>query len=414
MTPTITPFFVVDRPISLEIIKGLRVPKDKSIGLMAHANTTSQFRKAFKAYSKAQTIKMCDSAIFDANRRGYKELFERYQEMGANYGVMIDVISDTRGTLLSAEKALAAYNSKLHGFRLVGVAQGRSADEYIECYRGLRNLGLNHIAVGGLLQRRTRTARYMNVGDEELMRNVLRRIKNEFDPTWLFALGCLHPSRLPLFKELNVWGDYKGWIFEYEKKDETLAETVSLLKNNHLQHAAPRFRSSQTGIALTDVLIRRGKKLSERRRAHNDLLNAKRTLRDFTAQALNIVAENNPDDGHLLRPLRARALLGCAEQNLIVRCLARSGVSTKRASVIYNLAKNTRDKKDRLIKLDNALSSCNRELLEVLQRTIACRLIDSNLRDIAGSASGILSVTEQAHRIGQVRLYIESKILRQL
>ena len=70
--------------------------------------------------------------------------------------------------------------------------------EYLDCYKKLQQLGIMHIAVGGLLQKRDRSARYLQVHDEDLMRRILSAVRETFNPTWLFALGCLHTSRLPV------------------------------------------------------------------------------------------------------------------------------------------------------------------------------------------------------------------------
>ena len=74
---------------------------------MAHANTSQNFRNAFRDYSHQRVVKMCDSAIFDERRdkTSYADLYARYEEMGADYGVMIDVLRDSDATLKSASKA---------------------------------------------------------------------------------------------------------------------------------------------------------------------------------------------------------------------------------------------------------------------------------------------------------------------
>lgn len=221
------PFFVVDRPISLHILSGLEIPPGKRIGLMARANTSQRFRQLFRDFpahgiEHHQVVKMCDSAIFERERLRYEELFSAYEQMGADYGVMIDAWQDALKTLESARRALEVYDPGRHHFRLVAVAQGRTVSDYLSSYEKLRRLGFRYIAVGGLLQKRERSARYSSVANERLMREVLIRIKSEHKPDWLFALGCLHPSRLPFFKELGVWADYKGWLFQYRKRDETV------------------------------------------------------------------------------------------------------------------------------------------------------------------------------------------------
>ncbi len=80
-------------------------------------------------------------------------------------------------------------------------------------------MGFKYIAVGGLLKKLENTARYTRVRDESFLFNVLKTIRDKYPDDWLFVLGCYHPKRHEMFNELNVFGgDYKGWIFNYEKK----------------------------------------------------------------------------------------------------------------------------------------------------------------------------------------------------
>lgn len=249
------PFLVVDRPASLRIIKGAN-SKGK-IGLMSHANTTPLFRKLFKSYPcgedlchaidpsgktkcnvdfdasrcevaqaiKQNTSKICDCGMFtkDGIQYGYPELFRIYDDMDADYGIMLDVFRDKDATIASARSAIEIYKQKQHNFRLVLVAQGNSVDEYLTCYDALKQLGGEYIAIGGLLQRVENTVRYVQVRSETDMQDVLKKVREKFDPKWLFALGCYHPKRHKLFEELGVWGsDYKGWIFQYKKREQLI------------------------------------------------------------------------------------------------------------------------------------------------------------------------------------------------
>jgi hypothetical protein len=230
------PFFVVDRPISLQIIQGVKVPNDRKIGLLAHANTSANFRRLFREYPSANVIKMCDSAIFHSNRdrTTYAELFSRYEEMGADYGVIMDVLRDPSNTLESAAEALKVYSKDQFSFELVGVAQGRNVEEFLTCYEGLVGMGYEHIAIGGLLHKHGDHAPYHSVKDEGLLKDVLSEVRSKFNPSWLFVLGCLHPSRLALFTDLRVWGDYKGWIFEYRTRDDLSRAAPGGLTRLHL------------------------------------------------------------------------------------------------------------------------------------------------------------------------------------
>jgi hypothetical protein len=246
MTNHIIPFFVADRPASLLILKGvfLKYPSIK-VGIMTHAFTSKNMWQMFKNFPynvpllyenkvllkyddllAENLIKMTDSGVFSKNGCNieYEELYERYNRMGTNFGIMIDVFRDARETIKSAEMALRIYekNQKKYKFKLVAVAQGNTLGEYLECYEKLSR-NFEFVAVGGLLKKLENSARFVRVRDEKFMYQVLSSIKKEFKPNWLFALGCYHPSRHKRFEEIGVWGsDYKGWIFNYKLKRQLI------------------------------------------------------------------------------------------------------------------------------------------------------------------------------------------------
>jgi hypothetical protein len=258
------PFLVADRPISLSIIKGISLPPGAKIGILTQAATTSpQFQEIYAQYPFAtkvvypngqpidsviadRTVKMVDSGVFGKNgcKLTYDELFRAYDAMNAEYGIIIDSLRNAKKTLESAKEAMRTYRKAKHRFELVGVAQGKTASQYYQCYDALQRLGFDHIAIGGLLQKRENTVRYVHVRCKELMDEVLRGVRERFDPEWLFALGVFHPGRLDMFVEHGVWGsDYKGWIFNYEKKEKV----IELIQEGKL--------ATQARVALKDLKI---------------------------------------------------------------------------------------------------------------------------------------------------------------
>lgn len=217
---------------------------------MTHALTSDNFRSLFANYpygmvtnetnrtesgTVKNVIKMCDSGIFSSNRKQmtYEELFNRYDEMNADYGIMIDYLLDKEKTLDSAKKAVSLYEEGKYKFQLVLVAQGKTVDEYLDCYTKLSCLGIQHIAIGGLLRKTQNSARYIQLGDENLFERLLCRIRNDFNPKWLFTLGVYHPSRHGLIKNYGVFGaDYKGWIFNYKHRREQIFELFQYIMEN--------------------------------------------------------------------------------------------------------------------------------------------------------------------------------------
>lgn len=257
------PFFVVDRPISLEILREVMLKHSSiKIGLMTHALTSGNFVEKFNKFPldkevgddeeelSQNLIKMSDSGIFNKNgcNLTYEELFRKYEMLGVKYGIIIDTLKDAKKTIESALKGLRIYksNREKYHFKLVAVAQGRNLDEYMKCYQKLQE-HFEYIAVGGLLKKIENSARYVRVRDENFMYKVLTTIKKDYSPEWLFALGCYHPSRHKKFDEIGVWGsDYKGWIFNYTPRLEVLLELNRKLKAYELNNGV--------GMYFRDVL----------------------------------------------------------------------------------------------------------------------------------------------------------------
>ena len=232
------PFFVVDRPVSLEILKGFFAESlGKKFGILTHAFTSKNFRKKFRNFPfetplkyvglvdskelnekiSQNILKFVDSGIFLQKRISYEELFEAYQFLNADYGVIVDFLNDKEKTLHSAEEAIRFYRKGKWSFKLVGVAQGRTIDEYLECYENLVRLGYKYIALGGLLKRNG-NSNYIRLSCEKFLKDLLISVKKEFSPDWIFTFGIYNPKRHALLESLGVWGaDYKGWIFEYEE-----------------------------------------------------------------------------------------------------------------------------------------------------------------------------------------------------
>lgn len=231
------PFFVVDRPVSLNILDYCEIcGRNEYFGLMTHAYTSKNFQALFREFGSGyeNIVKACDSGVF--TKKGcmlnYESLFKIYDNMDVNYGIMIDFLNDKDETIKSAAKAVDIYENEKHDFTLVGVAQGNNITEYLDCYEELRSLGFKRIAVGGLLKKNINSARYVKVKNEAFLKDVLKAIKDSYGyKEWLFALGCYHPKRQALFDELNIYGaDYKGWILNYKTPKKILE-----MKNNELK-----------------------------------------------------------------------------------------------------------------------------------------------------------------------------------
>lgn len=284
----VIPFFVVDRQASLEILKGFFAehPKHK-FGLLTHAFTSEEFKKKFREFPYSTKLKYIDtkneelvnkiiednvtkfgdSGIFETNRVvPYEKLFDTYSYLKVNYGAIIDFYKDKNLTLESAGEAIKVYRKGGYTFRLVGVAQGSSFDEYLSCYEELVKMGYKYIAVGGILKRNG-NSNYLRVSSNEFLARVLHTIREKFDPNWIFVFGAYNPKRTKILLENSVWGaDYKGWLFEYE-------EDYSFAKDYLEQYHVPINRKKQ----ILEVLEK--------------YVNTKRRMRYLTSKKMKVDTE---------------------------------------------------------------------------------------------------------------------------
>lgn len=317
-----TPFFVADRQASLRILSGLRIPQGKNMGIMTHANTSEPFKLAISQFPcfdiencvisggkcrfdgmlsrcrigrelKEKTCIVCDSGVFQkhgSKSLTYEELFEEYEKMGAHYGIIMDVLKNRSKTIDTAREAINIYETAKRSFKLIGVAQGKTAKEYLECYKELQNLGYEHIAIGGMLKRRRNSARYVNVRKESILNRVLRNIR-KYDPDgWIFTLGCYSPGRHSIFLENSIFGaDYKGWIFNYNGHSP---------KRGNRRSSESRYRQVRSFIE-DEIISKPQKWRSDHRLLIIPCSKAKRVFRG-PAQAISMY------DGPLYRMLRNR------------------------------------------------------------------------------------------------------------
>ncbi len=213
---SLTPIFVADRPVSLEILSGLDEHKGE-FGILAHAFTTDNFKKKFNEFSIAKW-KIGDSGIYQGKDIPYEQLFSEYLKMGVTHGIIKDYYRDPERTMESAKRAIEEYHSLNYHryFKLVGVAQGRNPDEYLESYVKQKEMGYEMVAIGGLLDKVQNHVRMVRIKKEDTLREILLKIRGKYPDDDLFPLGAFSRSRIGMFKEIGVWAsDYKGWIFRY-------------------------------------------------------------------------------------------------------------------------------------------------------------------------------------------------------
>lgn len=348
------PFFVADRPMSLRILKGLNL-KDYpgvKIGIMAHANTTDNFQKALRNYPcedlercdaigakpcpyktdkkrlqcshrqliEERTVKMCDSGVFtkEGAMLSYEELFAAYDYMNVNYGIMIDVLHDAQPTIDSALEAKKAYEPYKDKFKLVVVAQGKTEQEYLDCYDKLQHLGFKNIAIGGLLRRNKNTVRYVKVRSNELLFNILERVREEHSPDWLFALGCLNPNRVEQLDELNVWADYKGWIFKYQKRNQSLNSCLDEFITNHCS-ASDDYADTQAMITLKKNISQRNNLIVKQKNISKKLYQGKKEVREKLKNIFDFLASGEFISTASFAKIINRGFFSNQEEQIIIK-----------------------------------------------------------------------------------------------
>ncbi len=271
------PFFVVDRQMSLEILKYCEIDKlPFKIGLMGHANTSKNFQQEFRNFKAPNIVKMCDSGVFTKDGcipENYTDLFTIYENMHASYGIIIDTIKNSTATIESAKEAISVYNQSTYNFKLVGVAQGSNLDDYLSCYQRLKDIGYTYIAIGGLLKKNINSARYVKVENEGFLKEVVESIRRKYPNDWLFLLGCYHPKRHKFFQLNKIYGgDYKGWVFNYQVPQTFLNKLFQKL-NEMDSKSASKLNSLKHDRLITIAEIDKNKHLDISKDDNSTLLN---------------------------------------------------------------------------------------------------------------------------------------------
>lgn len=442
------PFFVADRPMSLRIIKGfpLQDYPDVCIGIMAHANTSQNFQKAlqqypcedfnncdavggpckyrnnisncpFRQHILSHTVKMCDSGIFtrEGGTLSYQQLFEAYKQMGVEYGIMIDVYQDDQATLHSAKKALEFYEPYKHNFKLVAVAQGTNIDEYLNCYTQLKRLGFKYVAVGGLLRRHNNTVRYAKVRSEELMFDVLSKLRQQDSDDWLFALGCFNPSRLEKLKHLNAWADYKGWIFQYKKRNQTLDNHLREFIYNHLVNLDIQV-TKQWLPEVQKIIDKRNNLVDIHHKFSQQLYKGRRTFRATMGVLYQDLQKQIPERAAKFRNLTTRGLLGDTEKRLVSEALQslNKHESEEAKFILGNLQEN-RNLNEQIKSLEKQLDEINNSLAQQFPKLICDAIqISPDTARLCDEIAKLVRSTEHEHRLAQVRSKITQDILKPL
>lgn len=215
------PFFVVDRKSQIQFFINnyeylLLIGK---IGLMSHANNSIPTLKTLK--SALVRYKFCDSGAFikGATKKSDSQLLDTYHRYGITDGIMMDEMKNKSRTLEQASSIYNLYTQYPYKFNLWGVAQGVTTDDYMECYRELKEIGFTHIAIGGMIIINKKSP-FPKV-DEGLLYSVLKELRRLYPQDISFALGTLSHSRYYSLSAFNILGADSGqWRFKYNSHNQ--------------------------------------------------------------------------------------------------------------------------------------------------------------------------------------------------
>ncbi|MBD1935389.1 hypothetical protein H6F79_26790 [Trichocoleus sp. FACHB-69] len=367
-----------------------------------------------------QTIKMCDSGIFMryGTNLTYEQLFQIYTRMGVKYGIMIDVFRDSQATIESAKAAIAAYKpykNEIDSFNLVGVAQGESIEEYLDCYAQLKQLGFTHVAVGGLLRRYENTVRYAALRSREFMFQVLGELRQQYPDDWLFALGCFHPSRLSGLKKLDVWADYKGWIFQYKKKNLTLNTQLKNFLSNYLDLLEAKEVKTQVA-KMQELIDNRNQAVVRQKNLSQELYNGRRNLRVKMSNLYQELQKEIPEIAPKFRNFTTYGILNKDQEKMVIKALHNLGKkhSEEAEQLLENIDKN-RQLNEQIKSEENYLNQINTLLAEQITRLAANGVqLSAATQRVCAEITEVIKSTEQSHRLQQVRSNMAQEILAEL
>lgn len=222
-TDTYRPYCLADRPNHVRILNEAADEVD-GFGVLTQATVTEAV-EGLIAGLEVPVIVDCGAFAEDEFDGTLVELFDTYERMNADCGLVPDVIGDRQDTDDSVALATRLWQRghPRWSFDPVAVAQGETPTEYASAYWDCYQMGADRIAVGGLLDTDGERSGGHATGSDALF-DILQHIREAnpriWDRTWTVALGCDHPHRRPRFADLGVQAaDSKRWLYQY---DETL------------------------------------------------------------------------------------------------------------------------------------------------------------------------------------------------
>jgi hypothetical protein len=227
------PYCVADRPNHIRILNRA-AQETQNFGVLVRETVTDTVKELV---ADLDVPVMVDNGAFaePETEDDLVTLFDSYEQMGADYGLTPDVIGGREKNNDAFAVASRLFERGSWQFTPVGVAQGKTAVEYANSLWDLYQMGADHIAIGGLLQRDgDRSGGHATVNEQlySMLDIVQRREPHIWEDVWIFVLGCDHDRRRPRFRELGVdASDSKAWLYDYDSdiphsREEQLVDVV--------------------------------------------------------------------------------------------------------------------------------------------------------------------------------------------
>lgn len=233
------PFCLADRPNHVRILQRA-ANQTGGFGVLTQATVTDSVQELI-ADLDVPVVVDCGAFAQQDFDGSLTDLFDTYERMNADYGLIPDEISERVATDDSVATAIRFWR-RAHprwSFEPVPVAQGDTPLDYANAYWDCYQMGADRIAIGGLLETEGNRSSGHATGSNELF-NIIQHIR-EHNPriwreTWTFALGCDHLRRRPRFSSLGVQAaDSNRWLFQYDENssisraDQLVSEVVQSL-----------------------------------------------------------------------------------------------------------------------------------------------------------------------------------------
>ena len=244
------------------------------------------------------------------------------------------------------------------------------------------------------------------------MFQVLNELRQRYANDWLFALGCFHPSRILGLKQLNVWADYKGWIFQYEKRNETLTTYLESLGKNHLSHTRT-LQKNEYILELQKLIKLRKDKVKQKEKIEQQLFKKRRTLRGELVSVYQKLKRMKVPIASRFKNLLTHGLLDKGEIKLVksaLRILDKEG-SEYADNFVENIRANHKLKK-RIGNVERQIDQINVELGErVTEFTRRGPRLSKDIKQFCNNIVSVIRRSECEQRFEHTRDNIVERVL---